>query len=186
MPIGGDKTNKPAQSRGGAAIRRRWWAGRFKRRRRQAGYSLEQMLMSGLVRDPKTGCLLWRQGKRRVYGAISISAPRLAWEIANGPIPEGMQVLHRCDEPRCCEPDHLFLGTAADNMADMRRKGRGRNQHTVTPKAPRPQVLANTRRRKEDKSAVDPSAAQCRGPEEATGLARPSCSGRNRGHRRIG
>ncbi len=62
------KTNKPTQSRGGAAIRRRWWAGRFKRRRRQAGYSLEQLLKSGFVRDPKTGCLLWRQGKRRVYG----------------------------------------------------------------------------------------------------------------------
>jgi hypothetical protein len=128
------------------AFRRRRWAGWFKRRRR-AGYSLEHLLTSGLVRDPQTGCLLWRQGERRVYGAISISAHRLAWEMAHGPIPEGMQVLHRCDEPRCCNPDHLFLGTASENMADMRAKGRVRNQHTVTPKAPRPPELANTRRR---------------------------------------
>ena len=61
--------------------------------------------------------------------------------------PRSLQVLHKCDEPRCCNPDHLFLGTASENKADTRRKGRGRNEHTTTPKTPRPWVLASTRRR---------------------------------------
>jgi hypothetical protein len=49
---------------------------------------------------------------------------RLAFERARGPIPRGKQVLHRCDNPPCIRPDHLFLGTHADNMRDMARKGR--------------------------------------------------------------
>lgn len=52
-------------------------------------------------------------------------AHRVAWELANGPIPAGMWVLHRCDNPPCCNPKHLFLGTATDNVADMMAKGRG-------------------------------------------------------------
>lgn len=57
---------------------------------------------------------------------------RAAWGLANGPIPLGMKVLHHCDNPSCCQTDttagfpdgHLFLGTAADNTADMIAKGR--------------------------------------------------------------
>lgn len=56
---------------------------------------------------------------RRVY------VHRAAWEQANGrPVPAGFQVLHRCDVPPCAEPTHLFLGTAADNVADCIAKGR--------------------------------------------------------------
>ncbi|MGH7024521.1 MAG: HNH endonuclease signature motif containing protein [Caulobacteraceae bacterium] len=51
-------------------------------------------------------------------------AHRLAWELANGPIPDGLLILHKCDNPVCCNPDHLFLGTAADNHADCAAKGR--------------------------------------------------------------
>lgn len=61
---------------------------------------------------------IWHDGK--VTGAH-----RVAWEAANGPIPSGLFVLHRCDNPPCFNPDHLFLGTDADNKADMYAKGRG-------------------------------------------------------------
>lgn len=49
---------------------------------------------------------------------------RLAWIEAHGPIPEGMHVLHKCDNPPCYNIEHLFLGTPADNAADKMRKGR--------------------------------------------------------------
>jgi predicted XRE-type DNA-binding protein len=48
----------------------------------------------------------------------------MAWEFANGPIPKGKCVLHRCDNPSCCNPDHLFLGSHKDNTQDAIRKGR--------------------------------------------------------------
>jgi hypothetical protein len=51
-------------------------------------------------------------------------ASRRAWIIANGEIPDGMKVLHRCDNPACVNPEHLFLGTQKDNVHDMINKGR--------------------------------------------------------------
>lgn len=52
-------------------------------------------------------------------------AYRVAWILTNGEIPDGMSVCHKCDNPRCCNPKHLFIGTQADNALDMWNKGRG-------------------------------------------------------------
>jgi predicted XRE-type DNA-binding protein len=76
------------------------------------------------------GCLEWqRRLHKDGYGEINYRrkywlAHRLAWFLTNGPIPEEMCVCHVCDNPKCIDPAHLFLGTHADNMGDMKRKGR--------------------------------------------------------------
>ena len=68
------------------------------------------------------------------YGQISVAgktttAHRVAWEQANGPIPKGLVVCHRCDNPPCCNPAHLFIGTPKDNTQDMIQKGRKAKRH---------------------------------------------------------
>ena len=65
----------------------------------------------------------------RGYGVLTTNcvhwlAHRFVWTQTYGPIPDGMDVLHRCDNPPCGRPDHLFLGTRAENNADMVAKGR--------------------------------------------------------------
>lgn len=83
---------------------------------------------------PELGrCWLWIAGinvPRGGYGMFALRkgvirrSHRVAWELANGPIPEGLWVLHRCDNPPCVRPEHLVLGTPKDNTADMTGKGR--------------------------------------------------------------
>lgn len=74
-------------------------------------------------------CWEWQKGKRGKYGGCSFNkreqmAHRVAWQLTYGEIPKGMCVCHKCDNPICCNPKHLFLGTHQDNMRDMNEKGR--------------------------------------------------------------
>ena len=78
------------------------------------------------------GCWEW-MGSRlpKGYGNLTFQrrhlyAHRAAWEVTYGPIPEGMWVCHKCDNPPCTNPDHLFLGTVLENTRDMIAKGRAR------------------------------------------------------------
>ncbi len=93
--------------------------------------TLEERFVLGLApQDPTTGCVEWVHHRNALgYGKIrsegkQVLAHRAMWEFKRGPIPPGMKVCHHCDNPPCCNVDHLFLGTDADNMADMVAKGR--------------------------------------------------------------
>lgn len=75
-------------------------------------------------------CWVWVAARdKHGYGRFGIKdkvklSHRVAWETLVGPVPDNLWVLHHCDYPSCVRPDHLFLGTAADNSADMVKKGR--------------------------------------------------------------
>lgn len=75
-------------------------------------------------------CLIWNGSKHpRGWGIIRnngkrVKAYRASYEVHHGPIPEGMVVRHSCDNPACINPEHLSLGTQADNVRDMFQRGR--------------------------------------------------------------
>lgn len=80
-------------------------------------------------------CWLWLGHKDRYgYGRVTYKGrreqliTRVVWELINGNIPKGMCVCHRCDNPRCVNPKHLFLATHSENMKDMKEKKRGRGK----------------------------------------------------------
>jgi hypothetical protein len=78
--------------------------------------------------------------ERGGYGQFKIGLPekktirtnRMAWILARGDIPDGLHVLHQCDNPPCCNPAHLFLGTIQDNNRDMAAKGRRRSRKYIS------------------------------------------------------
>ncbi len=81
------------------------------------------------------GCWEWNGGRvgGRGYGYMGFGkkserGTRVSWELHHGCIPDGIYVLHRCDNPKCVRPSHLFLGTQFDNMRDCVKKGRVRSK----------------------------------------------------------
>jgi hypothetical protein len=94
--------------------------------------TIEQRLAAQIEIDPLSGCHIW-QGRRNATGYPVISlhgkrhmVHRLGWTLRYGRIRDGMELCHRCDEPRCINPDHHFVGTHQANMRDMRDKHRAR------------------------------------------------------------
>lgn len=121
----------PRKSRGSircrsCASRRFWQTGIL--RSRNAHELLETIVRR--TRKSATGCLEWTgMTNSKGYGRISINGTltlvhRFVFQNQIGPIPEGYEVCHSCDNPLCLNVDHLFLGTHSDNMRDMIRKGR--------------------------------------------------------------
>ena len=100
----------------------------------RASLSRPDLFDAHLKRSPN-GCWEWQgcvgrfgHGQLNI-GGRTVMAHRHAWRLRHGQIPIGLCVLHRCDNPPCCNPDHLFLGTRADNVADMDAKGRRGSSH---------------------------------------------------------
>lgn len=100
---------------------------------------LEQRFWMGVQKSD--GCWLWTKATSSGYGVLGaggshekgarmVYAHRLSWELHNGPIPDGLWVLHHCDNPPCVNPAHLFIGNQGDNMRDMFSKGRSWVQRT--------------------------------------------------------
>lgn len=94
---------------------------------------IEERFWKKVNKSSPTECWLWMGAKHPDgYGQIckdgqSVHAHRIAWELTYGEIPKGMSVLHRCDQPSCVNPTHLFLGNQIDNIKDMCSKKRDKH-----------------------------------------------------------
>lgn len=104
---------------------------RFKERR-----PLVERFEEKYIPEPNSGCWIWTASSSKGgYGAMTIGgrngraekAHRISYQIYKGNFDKSLDVCHKCDNPSCVNPDHLFLGTHQDNMKDMQNKGRRHN-----------------------------------------------------------
>ncbi len=98
----------------------------------QLRLTMEERFWAKVLRSADSECWGWTAATVQGYGVIGLShrgtgnmlAHRYSYLIHKGPIPDGMEVCHTCDNPPCCNPAHLFLGSHTDNMDDAYAKGR--------------------------------------------------------------
>ena len=97
--------------------------------------TIYQRLIRNIKINKTNGCWEWQGSKRNGYGRMiigsrtdgtrkTVSTHRLSYELHYGEIPQGMEICHKCNNPCCINPDHLFAGTRQDNIDDRERKGR--------------------------------------------------------------
>ncbi len=90
---------------------------------------LQESIFAEMTEVTEAGCWRWLGWLSNGYGRAWVAGRqmmmhRASWLLYRGPIPDGMYVCHHCDNPPCCNPDHLFVGTARDNFRDAVAKGR--------------------------------------------------------------
>ena len=102
--------------------------------------SIEERFWSRVDKRGADECWVWRGNTNgRGYGVITfggrrIGTHRLSWIFAHGPIPDGLCVMHKCDNRPCVNPNHIILGTLSENTKDMWRKGRQSKGHKFPPR----------------------------------------------------
>jgi hypothetical protein len=155
-------------------------------RRRRAGTlppipkTSEERFWAKVQRGGPDDCWISATNRRR-YGQFSVDgkavlAHRFSYALVHGPILDGLHVLHRCDNPPCVNPTHLFLGTNADNMRDREAKGRG-NQ-------PRGTANGNCRLTDEEIAEIRVASGTQQEIGERFGISQPMVSRIKRGKRR--
>lgn len=135
--------------------------------------SAEERFDASWMGEPNSGCWLWlgRERGSNNYGSLKVDgknhvAHRYSYKRFVGEIPDGLYVLHRCDNPACVNPNHLFLGTIQDNTDDKVRKGRQAKGDRLSiaqknsPKKPRGELAYNSKLSKAEVEQIRILAAE--------------------------